>query len=75
MRTKDEVFGIPYGTRDFLPAEAREKRAIETLLAEGFDVLSQFRFHALASFVVSVRIIADPARIVNALFVLIRNYF
>ncbi len=36
MRTRDEVFGIPYGTRDFLPAEAREKRAIESLLAEGF---------------------------------------
>lgn len=36
MRTRDEVFGIPYGTRDFLPAEAREKRALESLLAEGF---------------------------------------
>ena len=36
MRTRDEVFGIPYGTRDFLPVEAREKRAIESLLAEGF---------------------------------------
>ena len=36
MRTRDEVFGIPYGTRDFLPDEAREKRAIESLLAEGF---------------------------------------
>jgi ATP phosphoribosyltransferase regulatory subunit len=36
MRTKDEVFGIPYGTRDFLPVEAKEKRAIESLLAEGF---------------------------------------
>lgn len=36
MRKRDEVFGIPYGTRDFLPAEAKEKRAIESLLAEGF---------------------------------------
>ena len=36
MRTRDEALGIPYGTRDFLPAEAREKRAIESLLAEGF---------------------------------------
>lgn len=36
MQTRDEVFGIPYGTRDFLPTEAREKRAIESLLAEGF---------------------------------------
>ena len=36
MQTRDEVFGIPYGTRDFVPVEAREKRAIESLLAEGF---------------------------------------
>lgn len=36
MQIRDEVLGIPYGTRDFLPSEAREKRAIESLLAEGF---------------------------------------
>lgn len=28
--------GIPYGTRDFLPAEAKEKRAIESLIVRNF---------------------------------------
>ena len=36
MRSKENVLGIPYGTRDFLPAEAREKRMIESRLAQGF---------------------------------------
>lgn len=36
MRIKENVLGIPYGTRDFLPAEAREKRGIESLLVRGF---------------------------------------
>lgn len=35
---KDEfVLEIPYGTRDFLPQEAAEKRVIETALADTFD--------------------------------------
>jgi ATP phosphoribosyltransferase regulatory subunit len=33
---KENVLGIPYGTRDFLPAEAREKRGIESLIVRGF---------------------------------------
>jgi len=34
---KDEfVLEIPYGTRDFLPQEAAEKRVIETALADTF---------------------------------------
>ena len=36
MRMKENVLGIPYGTRDFLPAEAREKRGIESLIVRGF---------------------------------------
>ena len=36
MRIKENVLGIPYGTRDFLPAEAREKRGIESLIVRGF---------------------------------------
>jgi ATP phosphoribosyltransferase regulatory subunit len=33
---KENVLGIPYGTRDFLPAEAREKRGIESMIVRGF---------------------------------------
>ncbi len=36
MRMKENVLGIPYGTRDFLPAEAREKRGIESMIVRGF---------------------------------------
>ncbi len=36
MQSKSEVLGIPYGTRDFLPDEAREKREIESLLSVNF---------------------------------------
>ncbi len=36
MQTRNDFLGIPYGTRDFLPEEAREKRALESLLAQGF---------------------------------------
>ncbi len=36
MMDKDFVLGIPYGTRDFLPKEAAEKRIIETSLADTF---------------------------------------
>ena len=34
MSNKDLVLEIPYGTRDFLPREAAEKRAIEGKIAE-----------------------------------------
>ena len=36
MSNKDLVLEIPYGTRDFLPREAAEKRAIEEKIAETF---------------------------------------
>ena len=36
MIDKDFVLEIPYGTRDFLPKEAAEKRIIETSLADTF---------------------------------------
>ena len=36
MSNKDLVLEIPYGTRDFLPREAAEKRAIEGKIAETF---------------------------------------
>lgn len=36
MEKDKNVLEIPYGTRDFLPNEAAEKRAIETQLAEMF---------------------------------------
>lgn len=36
MEKDKNVFEIPYGTRDFLPCEAAEKRAIETKLSELF---------------------------------------
>ena len=38
MNNKDMVLEIPYGTRDFLPQEAAEKRAIEAAIAEEFQV-------------------------------------
>ena len=37
MENKEKVWEIPYGTRDFLPREAAEKRAIETAIAEEFN--------------------------------------
>ena len=37
MENKEKVWEIPYGTRDFLPKEAAEKRAIETAIAEEFN--------------------------------------
>ena len=36
MQTNEFVLEIPYGTRDFLPSEAAEKRAIEAELAGVF---------------------------------------
>ena len=36
MDSKKQVLEIPYGTRDFLPMEAAEKRTIEEQLAELF---------------------------------------
>ena len=36
MEKDKNVLEIPYGTRDFLPSEAADKRAIETKLAELF---------------------------------------
>lgn len=36
MPENDFVFGIPYGTRDFLPQEAMEKRNVENSLIEIF---------------------------------------
>ena len=36
MQAQNGALEIPYGTRDFLPADAREKRGIESLLAENF---------------------------------------
>lgn len=37
MNNKDLVLEIPYGTRDFLPQEAAEKRAIESRIAKEFE--------------------------------------
>lgn len=37
MQNDERVFQIPYGTRDYLPAEAAEKRKIETVLADTFS--------------------------------------
>lgn len=37
MQNDGRVFQIPYGTRDYLPAEAAEKRLIETTLAGIFS--------------------------------------
>lgn len=37
MSDKDLVLEIPYGTRDFLPQEAAEKRAIEACIAKEFE--------------------------------------
>lgn len=37
MQNDERVFQIPYGTRDYLPVEAAEKRKIETILAETFS--------------------------------------
>ena len=36
MQTDEIVLEIPYGTRDFLPHEAAEKRGLETVLADLF---------------------------------------
>ncbi|MBQ9376452.1 MAG: ATP phosphoribosyltransferase regulatory subunit [Schwartzia sp.] len=36
MEEKETAWGIPYGTRDFLPEEAREKRAVESFLIGEF---------------------------------------
>ena len=36
MPGNDFVFGIPYGTRDFLPQEATEKRNVENSLMRIF---------------------------------------
>ena len=38
MSNKDLVLEIPYGTRDFLPQEAAEKRAIEARIARQFKL-------------------------------------
>lgn len=38
MENREKVWEIPYGTRDFLPREAAEKRAIETAIAEQFNI-------------------------------------
>lgn len=38
MSNKDLVLEIPYGTRDFLPQEAAEKRAIEARIAKQFKL-------------------------------------
>ena len=38
MSSKDLVLEIPYGTRDFLPQEAAEKRAIEACIAREFEI-------------------------------------
>ena len=37
MQNNEKVYQIPYGTRDYLPAEAAEKRLIETTLADYFS--------------------------------------
>ncbi len=38
MENREKVLEIPYGTRDFLPQEAAEKRAIEAVIAEQFNI-------------------------------------
>ncbi len=38
MDNREKAWEIPYGTRDFLPQEAAEKRAIETAIAKQFNV-------------------------------------
>lgn len=37
MDNKEKVWEIPYGTRDFLPQEAAEKRAVEGAISEEFN--------------------------------------